>query len=159
MPIIIDKIINDFRNRYNTAITTINKEMILLYTSLVLIFILAYLVRIFAVVHEPVYELIITANDPFSQFRSAKYMEENGLAAYLSWVDSQTWYPEGRFWGQTQFIGTPLSAVLLHQLALALGLNISLLAICYYQPALMGALTCVAMYFLGKELGNKKIGI
>ena len=159
MPVFIDKIINDLRNRYNTATTTITKEMILLYTSLVFIFILAYLVRIFAVLHEPAYELIITANDPFSQFRAANYLEENGLAAYLSWVDSQTWYPEGRFWGKTQFIGTPLSAVLLHQLALSLGLNITLLAICYYQPALMGALTCVAMYFLGKELGNKKIGI
>ena len=159
MPVFIDKIINDFRNRYNTAITTITKEMVLLYTSLILIFILAYLVRIFAVLHEPQYELIVTANDPFSQLRAAKYLEENGLAAYLSWVDSQTWYPEGRSWGQTQFIGTPFSAVLLHQLALALGLNISLLAICYYQPALMGALTCVVMYFLGKELGNQKIGI
>ncbi|MFX1517564.1 MAG: STT3 domain-containing protein [Promethearchaeota archaeon] len=159
MPVFVDKIINDLRNRYNTAITTITKEMVLLYTSLVLIFILAYLVRIFAVLHDPPYELIITANDPFSQLRAAKYIEENGLAAYLSWVDPQTWYPEGRFWGRNQFIGTPLSAVLLHQLALFLGLRISLLAICYYQPALMGALTCLAMYFLGKELGNKKIGI
>ncbi len=159
MPVFIDKIINDFRNRYNTAVTTINKEMVLLYTSIVLIFIVAYLVRIFAVLHEPAYELILTANDPFSQLRAAIYIEENGLAAFLSWVDPQTWYPEGRFWGKNQFVGTPLSAVLLHQLTMFLGLDISLVVICYYQPALMGALTCVAMYFLGKELGNKKIGI
>ncbi|MFW9904533.1 MAG: STT3 domain-containing protein [Candidatus Thorarchaeota archaeon] len=159
MPVFIDKIINDLRNRYNTAISTINKEMVLLYTSLVLIFILAYLVRIFAVLHEPAYELILTANDPFSQLRAAVYMEKNGLAAFLSWVDPQTWYPEGRFWGKNQYIGTPLSAVLIHQLTMFLGLHISLMVVCYYQPALMGALTCVAMYFLGKELGNKKIGV
>ncbi|MFX0204514.1 MAG: STT3 domain-containing protein [Candidatus Hodarchaeota archaeon] len=159
MPVFIDKIANDLRNRYNTAVTTINKEMVLQYTSLVLIFILAYLVRIFAVLHEPGYELILTANDPYSQLRSAIYIEENGLAAFLSWVDPQTWYPEGRFWGKNQYIGTPLSAVLIHQFTLFLGLDISLMVICYYQPALMGALTCVAMYFLGKELGNKKIGI
>ena len=103
MPVFVDKIINDLRNRYNTAITTITKEMVLLYTSLVLIFILAYLVRIFAVLHDPPYELIVTANDPFSQLRAAQYLEENGLAAYLSWVDPQTWYPEGRFWGRNQF--------------------------------------------------------
>ena len=159
MPVFIDKIVNDIRNRYNTAVTTINKEMVLLYTSLVLIFILAYLVRIFAILHEPAYELILTANDPYSQLRAAIYIEENGLAAFLSWVDPQTWYPEGRFWGKNQYIGTPLSAVLIHQLTMFLGLDISLMVICYYQPALMGALTCVAMYFLGKELGNKKIGI
>ncbi|UCG00507.1 MAG: glycosyltransferase family 39 protein [Candidatus Heimdallarchaeota archaeon] len=159
MPVFIDRIINDLRNRYNTAVTSINKEMVLLYTSLVLIFILAYLVRIFAVLHEPAYEIILTANDPYSQLRAAMYIEENGLAAFLSWVDPQTWYPEGRFWGKNQYIGTPLSAVLIHQLTSFLGLDISLMVICYYQPALMGALTCVAMYFLGKELGNKKIGI
>jgi dolichyl-diphosphooligosaccharide--protein glycosyltransferase len=133
--------------------------MVLLYTSLVLIFILAYLVRIFAVLHEPAYEIILTANDPYSQLRAAIYIEENGLAAFLSWVDPQTWYPEGRFWGKNQYMGPPLSAVLLHQLTMFLGLDISLLVVCYYQPALMGALTCLAMYFLGKELGNKKIGI
>ncbi|MFX0013564.1 MAG: STT3 domain-containing protein [Promethearchaeota archaeon] len=159
MSVFIDKIVNDLKTRYNTATTSINKEMVLLYTTLVLIFILAYLVRIFGSLHVPSYEIILTANDPFSQYRAAVYIEENGLAKFFSWVDTQTWYPEGRFWGRNQYIGTPLSAVLIHQLTMFLGLDIPLRIICYYQPALMGALTCVAIYFLGKELGNKKIGV
>ncbi|MHA2243749.1 MAG: STT3 domain-containing protein [Candidatus Hodarchaeales archaeon] len=157
MPVFIDRILDDFRNRYNTAITTINREMILSYTALILIFILAYLVRIFSVIKP--YEMILTANDPFSQLRAAVYIEEHGLANFLSWVDNQTWYPEGRFWGRGLYIGTPISAVLLHQITTFLGLDIPLAVVCYYQPALMGALTCVAIYFLGKELGNKKVGI
>ena len=157
MPIFIDRILNDFKNRYNTAITTINKEMVFNYSAIILIFILAYLVRIFSVIIP--YEIILTANDPYSQYRAAVYLEEHGLAQLLSWVDTQTWYPEGRFWGNTLYIGTPLSAVLLHQLTIFLGLDISLKMICFYQPALMGAITCVAIYFLGKELGNKKVGI
>ena len=157
MPIFIDRILDDLRNRYNTAITTITKEMILNYSALILIFILAYLVRIFAVIKP--YEIILTANDPFSQYRAAVFIEEHGLAQFLSWVDNQTWYPEGRFWGKSLFIGTPLSAVLLHQITIFLRLDIPLMVVCYYQPALMGAMTCIAIYFLGKELGNKKVGI
>ncbi len=156
MPIFIDRILDDIRNRYNTAVTTIKKEMIFLYAALILIFILAYLVRIFAIFN---YEIILGANDPYSQYRAALYIEENGLSAFLSWVDTQTWYPEGRFWGQNQYIGTPLSAVLLYQLFSLIGLDIPLKVVCFYQPALFGAITCVAIYFLGKELGNKKVGI
>ena len=156
MPIFIDRILDDIRNRYNTAVTTIKKEMIFCYTALILIFILAYLVRIFSIFD---YEIILGANDPYSQYRAALYIEENGLSAFLSWVDTQTWYPEGRFWGRTQYIGTPLSAVLLYQFTSLIGLDIPLNVICFYQPALLGALTCIAIYFLGKELGNKKVGL
>jgi dolichyl-diphosphooligosaccharide--protein glycosyltransferase len=157
MPVFIDKIVDDLKSRYNTAVTTIDKEMVLNYSAIIFIFVLAYLVRIFAIIRP--YEIILTANDPYSQYRAAVYMEEHGLAQFLSWIDPQTWYPEGRFWGKNQYIGTPLSAVLIHQLTMFIGLDIPLRVICYYQPALMGALTCVAIYFLGKELGNKKVGL
>ncbi len=157
MPIIIDRILDDLRNRYNTAITTINKEMLLSYSAIIFIFILAYLVRIFAVIKP--YEIILTANDPYSQYRAAIYIEEHGLAQFLSWVDNQTWYPEGRFWGRGSYLGTPISAVILHQITIFLGLDIPLMVVCYYQPALLGSITCIAIYFLGKELSNKKVGI
>lgn len=156
MPVIVDKIVNDLRNRYNTAATTISKEMVFGYAALVLIFIIAYFFRILTIFR---YEIILSANDPFSQFRAAQYIEQNGLFAFFSWVDTQTWYPEGRFWGKSQYIGTPLSAVLIHQFTLLIGLDIPLEVICFFQPALFGAITTIAMYFLGKELGNKKIGL
>ena len=47
-PIIIDRITNDLRDRYSAATTTISKEMILNYAPLVLIFVLALLVTLFA---------------------------------------------------------------------------------------------------------------
>ncbi|MHA2223868.1 MAG: STT3 domain-containing protein [Candidatus Hodarchaeales archaeon] len=159
MPVFVDRILNDLKNRYNTAATTINKEMIFSYSAIIIIFIVAYLVRIFVALHDPAYEIILSANDPYSQFRAATYIEENGLFAFLSWVDPQTWYPEGRFWGRNLYMGTPLSAVILHQFQLILGLDVSLEVVCFFQPAFFGALTCVAIYFLGKELGNKKVGI
>jgi dolichyl-diphosphooligosaccharide--protein glycosyltransferase len=131
--------------------------MVFSYTALIFIFVLAFLVRILAMLRP--YEIILAANDPFSQLRAAQYIETNGLEAFFSWVDPQTWYPEGRYWGQSQYIGTPLSAVILHQLFLLLGLHVPLEFVAYIQPPLFGALTCVAIYFLGKELGNKKIGL
>ncbi|MFX0150714.1 MAG: STT3 domain-containing protein [Candidatus Hodarchaeota archaeon] len=156
MPIFIDRIINDLRSRYNTAISTITRQHVFLYSALMAIFIVAYFVRIFSVFR---YEIILSANDPFAQLRAAQYISEHGIFDFLSWVDSQTWYPEGRFWGKVLYIGTPLSAVLLYQFTSLLGLNIPLETVCYYHPALLGSLTCIAIYFLGKEIGNKKIGL
>ncbi|MHA2137114.1 MAG: STT3 domain-containing protein [Candidatus Hodarchaeales archaeon] len=156
-PVILDRLTNDLRERYSAATTTISREMVFSYTALIFIFVLAFLVRILAMLRP--YEIILAANDPFSQLRAAQYIETNGLEAFFSWVDPQTWYPEGRYWGQSQYIGTPLSAVILHQLFLLLGLHVPLEFVAYIQPPLFGALTCVAIYFLGKELGNKKIGL
>ena len=156
-PVIIDRITSDLKERYSAATTTISKEMILNYAPLVLIIILAFLVRIFAMLRP--FEIILAANDPFSQFKAAQYIEANGLEAFFSWVDPSTWYPEGRYWGQTQYIGTPLSAVLIHQFLLLLGFDISLQLVAYLQPPLFGTMTVVAIYFLGKELGNKKVGL
>ncbi|MHA1236321.1 MAG: STT3 domain-containing protein, partial [Candidatus Hodarchaeales archaeon] len=156
-PVIIDRITNDLRERYSAATTTISKEMILNYAPLVLIFVLALLIRMFAMLRP--FEIILAANDPFSQLKAAQFIETNGLEAFFSWVDPSTWYPEGRYWGQTQYIGTPLSAVLMHQFLLLLGFDVSLQLVAYLQPPLFGAITCVVIYFLGKELGNKKVGL
>ncbi|MHA1993755.1 MAG: hypothetical protein ACW97Z_04385, partial [Candidatus Hodarchaeales archaeon] len=108
-PVILDRLTNDLRERYSAATTTISREMVFSYTALIFIFVLAFLVRILAMLRP--YEIILAANDPFSQLRAAQYIETNGLEAFFSWVDPQTWYPEGRYWGQSQYIGTPLSAV------------------------------------------------
>ncbi|MHA1973366.1 MAG: STT3 domain-containing protein [Candidatus Hodarchaeales archaeon] len=156
MPVFIDKIMNDLRERYNTAVSTISKEMVLSYSALILIFIVALIVRTFSIFK---YEIILSANDPYSQFRAAQYIEENGLFSFFSWVDTQTWYPEGRFWGKSQYVGTPLSAVIIHQLLLFIGIEVPLATVSFFQPALLGSITCVAIYFLGKELGNKKVGL
>ena len=156
-PVILDRLTNDLRERYSAATTTISKEIVFSYSALIFIFVLAFLVRILAMLRP--YEMILAANDPFSQLRAAQFIETNGLEAFFSWVDPQTWYPEGRYWGQTQYIGTPLSAVLLHQFFLLLGFQVPLTFVAYLQPPLFGALTCVAIYFLGKEIGNKKVGL
>jgi len=156
MPAFFDRIMSDLRDRYNTATSTINREMVLLYSALMIIIIIAFLVRIFTIFR---YEIILSANDPYSQFRAAQYIEENGLFSFFSWVDTQTWYPEGRYWGISQYIGTPISAVLIHQVLLFIGIEIPLAIVCFFQPAILGALTCGVVYFLGKELGNKKVGL
>ena len=63
-PAIINRITSDIRERYNTAISTIGKEMVFSYTALVLIFLLAFMVRIFSMLRP--FEVILAANDPFS---------------------------------------------------------------------------------------------
>lgn len=156
MPIFVDRIVDNLRDRYNIATSTINRQIVLNYSALIGIFIVAYFIRIFSAFR---YEIILSANDPYAQFRATSYIAENGLFSFLSWFDPQTWYPEGRPWGKNLYLGTPVSAVLIYQFFGLIGLNIPLEVVCYYHPALLGSLTCVAIYFLGKELANKKVGL
>lgn len=156
MPSIFERITNDIQDRYNTARNTISREIVLNYSIIILIFILAFLLRILSSFK---YEIILAANDPYSQLRAATYIEQNGLFEFFKWVDPQTWYPEGRYWGTSQYIGTPLSAVLIHQFLLMIGFEVPLVIVAYYQPAIFGAIAAVIIYFLGKEIGNRKVGL
>jgi dolichyl-diphosphooligosaccharide--protein glycosyltransferase len=102
---------------------------------------------------------VLKANDPFSQLKAAEFINEFGLAEYFDWSDSTTWYPYSRLWGVTQYIGTPLAAIVIYYLFNIIGVFISLQLAAYLEPAIFGAFTVYATYLLGKELANKRVGL
>ena len=97
----------------------------------------------------------LTAYDPLFQFRVTKYIVENGYAAWFSWHDNLSWYPMGRDISHSSFPGLPFSAAFLYQLLRGLGFGFSLEDVCIFFPILMACLTCVAVYFLGRDVGGR----
>ncbi|KPV61494.1 MAG: Oligosaccharyl transferase STT3 subunit [Candidatus Bathyarchaeota archaeon BA1] len=97
--------------------------------------------------------------DPYYQYRLTKHMVENGLFAWVNWRDTMSWYPYGRDVARTSFPGLALTAASSHLVANALGLPITLYDFCVVFPVIMGALTCLVMYFLGKDIGGKDVGL
>ncbi|MFB0557531.1 MAG: STT3 domain-containing protein, partial [Candidatus Bathyarchaeia archaeon] len=47
----------------------------------------------------------------------------------------------------------------IYQLLRAFGFNVSVYNVCLYFPVLMGVVTCVVVYFLGKDLGGSSVGL
>ncbi|MFX0095632.1 MAG: STT3 domain-containing protein [Candidatus Hodarchaeota archaeon] len=156
MPRIVTKITDNLKDRYEFARSNISRTTILHHSALVLVFIISLIVRIYPFFK---YEIKLKAFDPFSQLKAARYIEANGLLTFFDWTDPHSWYPWGRNWGSSQFIGTPLSSVLLHLLLKALGINVNLETVAYFVPAILGALSVLGIYFLGKEVGNKRVGL
>ncbi|TFF85615.1 MAG: hypothetical protein EU551_03635 [Promethearchaeota archaeon] len=134
----------------------IDKSNILLYITLIIIFVIALLMRLMPIFYA---EAEIHALDPFVQFRATNYILNNGIFEFFNWHDTQSWYPYGKNMGTSIFPGTPLSGLTIYYFLNFLGIPVTLLEACVMTPAIVGAITVVAMYFLGKVIANKKVGL
>ena len=135
----------------------INRKEILHKLSLIFIFISAFLIRLFP--YFLGYSPLIKAFDPYFQLRSAEYINEHGIIAYLKWIDLASWYPYGRFVGKTMYIAVPISAVLVYKISTFLGISITLQEAAFIVPAIFGTLGVIYSYYLGKELISKRAGL
>ncbi len=143
-------------NRLEYAKERIPREKVLLYFSLTLIVLIAFVSRIMPAFR---YEPILKGNDPFIQLTAVKIIIEEGFGAFLTWWDKTAWYPTGYPRGARLYIGTPFGAVFIYYLMNLLGFPISMEVAAYYEPAVFGTLSVIAIYFLGKEIGNEKVGL
>lgn len=98
--------------------------------------------------------------DPYWHYRSAEYMMENGLPAFLEWVDYMSWYPYGRAAAPSTPPGLPLAAVGLHALLNTVGVTLSLMDVAILFPPFVSVLAVIALFFIGKELsGDDWVGL
>ncbi len=132
------------------------REHLLIYASLALILIGAFLLRILPYFET---EMLLKGLDPWVQYRCALFLNENGMAAFLNWYDQSTWYPFGRYMGQSMYVIIPMTAVFVYKTALFLGINITMLSACYFTPAIFGTITIFVIYKLGTVLHSKRTGL
>ncbi|MDQ3872769.1 MAG: glycosyltransferase family 39 protein [Thermoproteota archaeon] len=94
--------------------------------------------------------------DPYFDYRATKFIVDNGLSAYWHWHDTMSWYPEGRDVPGTSQSVLHIAAALLYQ---AFGRGMSLLDFTIAFPAIVGALTVVAVFALVRVLGGTSAGM
>jgi dolichyl-diphosphooligosaccharide--protein glycosyltransferase len=98
--------------------------------------------------------------DPWWHYRSAEYIMNNGIPAFLEWVDYMSWYPYGRNAAASTPIGLPLAAVALHAFLNAIGVSISLMDVAVLFPPFVSVIAVITMFFLGRELsGDDWVGL
>jgi dolichyl-diphosphooligosaccharide--protein glycosyltransferase len=97
--------------------------------------------------------------DPYFHFRSAEYMVEKGFFDWVSWRDYLRWYPFGHQPATGSYPGLAITAATLYFILNSLGSNITLFQLCVFFPVVMGTLTCLVMYFLGKDVGGKGVAL
>ncbi|MEM2930548.1 MAG: STT3 domain-containing protein [Thermoproteota archaeon] len=92
--------------------------------------------------------------DPYWHYRSAEYIMENGLPAFLKWVDPVSWYPYGRAAAASTPVGLPLAAVALHTFLNTIGISLSLMDVAVIFPPFVSVLAVIAIFFMGREFSS-----
>ncbi len=112
--------------------------------------------------------------DPHVHYSLTKHIVENGFFSWTSWVDTMRWYPHGLNVSKSLLPGLATTAAFFYQIANAL--NLAPAAIfnsdmyhpltadpvfnfCVLFPVIMGTLTVLAIYFLGRDIGGKEVGL
>ncbi len=134
----------------------VDRKTSLLLLCISLITLLAFLLRLYPFFMYPPY---IAAYDPWIQYYNALFISLYGYAAWFGWYNNMAWYPYGLDISQNYFPGVPFTAAFLYFLLKAIGFNVNIYMVCYVLPALMGAASCIVMFFLGREILDEKAGL
>jgi len=135
---------------------------------LILILTLAFTIRLLPIR----WGYYLSEFDPYFQFRITDHIVKNGVLSYTTWThDSMSWWPWGRDVPHTSFPALALTAAAFYTVLNALGVPMapmfatdSLSANPVYNfviifPAIMAVLTCIVIYFFGKDIGGKATGL
>jgi len=141
----------------------ISHGSIMTFSALLLILLVAFIIRIFPIKWEiQAGSMHLSEFDPYFQYRFTEYVVKNGFISWVwpppGWIDTQRWYPAG-ISATTGYPGLPFTTAFLYKIVSALGVNIQLMDFCALFPAIMGMLACLAIYFLGKDIGGKPVGL
>jgi dolichyl-diphosphooligosaccharide--protein glycosyltransferase len=133
----------------------LNRNAALEASILGMVLVLAIIFRIMRVRWGP----YLDAFDPLFQFRVTEHIVENGYSSFFTWHDTMSWWPWGRNIARSSFPGVPFSGAFVYQVLKTFGFNFTVHDVCLYFPVLMGVITCLVIYFLGKDLGGSSVGL
>jgi dolichyl-diphosphooligosaccharide--protein glycosyltransferase len=74
------------------------------------------------------------------------------------WINTQQWYPQGLDMSHS-LPALPMTTAVLYDIISFLGVNVDLMTFASLFPAVMGALSCLIIYFIGKDMGGKPTGL
>lgn len=114
-----------------------------------LIFNTAFSTRLFSVLR---YESVIHEFDPYFNYRTTKYLAEEGYYSFHNWFDDRAWYPLGRIIGGTIYPGLMVTSAVLHNVLNFFNFAIDIRNVCVFLAPLFSSFTTIVTYLLTKEL-------
>lgn len=159
-----ERLVNGFKAFGRLRIQT-DHASIMCYSALLLILFIAFTIRILPIRWEiPSGTVRLNEFDPYYQFSLTNHMVQNGLLSpYIEnngqgWINYQQWYPDGLRMSRS-LPSLPMTAAMLYSIVSWLGVNIDLMMFCSFFPVIFGTLSCLIMYFIGKDMGGKSVGL
>eukprot|EP01095_Lingulamoeba_sp_RSL-Kostka_P009804 TRINITY_DN3415_c0_g1_i1.p1 TRINITY_DN3415_c0_g1~~TRINITY_DN3415_c0_g1_i1.p1 ORF type:complete len:696 (+),score=241.89 TRINITY_DN3415_c0_g1_i1:48-2135(+) len=138
------------------ALSTNKQEILLRIGILVLIYAIAFFTRLFSVLR---YESVIHEFDPYFNYRSTKYLVEEGFYSFINWFDSTAWYPLGRIVGGTIYPGLMVTAAAVYWVLHFFNFTVQIRNVCVLLAPWFASNTAIATYLFTKEAYNTSSGL
>ena len=111
--------------------------------------ILAFATRLFSVLR---YESVIHEFDPYFNYRTTKFLTEEGFYSFHNWFDDRAWYPLGRIIGGTIYPGLMITSAAIYHFLHWFNITIDIRNVCVFLAPLFSSFTVIVTYLLTKEL-------
>ena len=90
--------------------------------------------------------------DPYFNYRTTKYLADEGFYDFHNWFDDRAWYPLGRIIGGTIYPGLMITSATIYHFLQALNLTIDVRNVCVFLAPLFSSFTTIVTYLLTSEL-------
>ncbi|MCP9262928.1 Dolichyl-diphosphooligosaccharide--protein glycosyltransferase subunit STT3 [Dirofilaria immitis] len=112
--------------------------------------------RLFAVIR---FESVIHEFDPYFNYRTTRYLTDEGYYNFHNWFDDRAWYPLGRIIGGTIYPGLMITSALIHRMLHVIHFTLHVREICVFLAPLFSSFTVLITYMLTRELKDDAAGL
>ena len=88
----------------------------------------------------------------YFNFRTTRFLTEEGFYNFHNWFDDRAWYPLGRIIGGTIYPGLMVTSALLYHILHFLNVTIQIRNVCVFLAPFFSSLTVIVTFHLTKEL-------
>lgn len=118
--------------------------------------ILAFSTRLFSVLR---FESVIHEFDPYFNYRTTRFLAEEGFYNFHNWFDDRAWYPLGRIIGGTIYPGLMVTSASLYHFLHFLNISIDIRNVCVFLAPLFSSFTVFVTYMLTSQLRDAGAGL
>jgi len=118
--------------------------------------ILSFSTRLFSVLR---FESVIHEFDPYFNYRTTRYLTEEGFYEFHNWFDDRAWYPLGRIIGGTIYPGLMVTSAILYHVMHFFHVTIEIRNVCVFLAPFFSSMTALVTYQLTKELKDSGAGL
>ncbi|KAL8589153.1 Dolichyl-diphosphooligosaccharide--protein glycosyltransferase subunit stt3a [Nucella lapillus] len=118
--------------------------------------VLSFSTRLFSVLR---FESVIHEFDPYFNYRTTRFLAEEGFYSFHNWFDDRAWYPLGRIIGGTIYPGLMVTSAAIYHMLNFLNVTIDVRNVCVFLAPLFSSFTTIVTFFLTKELKDAGAGL
>lgn len=137
-------------------INLVKQEYLVKLAILLIAGVLSFATRLFSVLR---FESVIHEFDPYFNYRTTRFLAEEGFYNFHNWFDDRAWYPLGRIIGGTIYPGLMITSAALYRIMWLLNITIDIRNVCVFLAPFFSSLTTIVTYLLTKEIHSTGAGL